>query len=79
MKKKYKEETWKALKGTLKLKQRKNKNKKYTYPDYALTLSIFCLNVTISASVSLNFLRKYFLMLRLKQFTYAGGVKLYIR
>ena len=31
----YKEEKQKALKGILIFKCRKNKNKKYTYPDYA--------------------------------------------
>ena len=36
-----KEETQKALEGTLIFKQQKYKNKKYTYPNYAVTLSAF--------------------------------------
>ena len=36
-KEKHKEETQKALKGILLFKYRKNKNKKYTYPDYGLS------------------------------------------
>ena len=35
----HKEEMQKALKGILIFKQRKNKNKKYTYPDDAQTLT----------------------------------------
>ena len=38
-KEKYKEETQKTLKGTIIFEQRKNKNKKLAYPDYALTLT----------------------------------------
>ena len=42
-------------------KLRKSKNKKNTYPDYALTLSVFFLNVSINifASVSLHLILTY--------------------
>ena len=51
MKKKYKEETLKALKGILILNR--EKNKKYTYLDYALTaLSVFFLFVSINIRFS---------------------------
>ena len=42
-------------------KLRKSKNKKNTYPDYALTLSVFFLNVSINifASVSLDLILTY--------------------
>ena len=44
---KYNKETLNTFKGILIYKQRKNKNKKYTYADYALTLIVFYLIVTI--------------------------------
>ena len=68
--KKNEEETQKALKVILIFKQRKNRNKKYTYPEYAPTPIVFSLSVTVNtALVLINFLRKYFLISCLKQFT----------
>ena len=48
--KKYKEEAQEALKGILIFKQRKM----YTYPGYAITLSVFSLNITINIHISVT-------------------------
>ena len=48
----------------------------YTYPDYALTLSVFSLNVTINIRFSFTqFLKEVFLNVALKAMCAGGGLK----